>query len=81
MKIRYFSWIKEITNNEYEECNIENIKDIIKLKKFLVKKYPKLKNHFKNNIIRIAVNNEYIFENISLDKKDEIAFFPPVSGG
>ena len=51
------------------------------LKKFLAQKYPELNNHFKEDLIRIAVNNEYIVENISLNKNDEIAFFPPVSGG
>ena len=55
MKIRYFSWLKEITKIECEECDIKNIKDIVKLKKFLVNKYPKLKDHFKKDIIRIAV--------------------------
>ena len=67
MKIRYFSWLKEITKNEYEICNIKNIKDIIKLKEHLAKKYPELNNHFKKDIIRIAVNNEYVVKNISLD--------------
>ena len=81
MKIRYFSWLKEITENEYEVCNSKKIKDVIKLKEYLVKKYPELNNHFKEDLIRIAVNNEYIIENISLSKNDEIAFFPPVSSG
>jgi len=81
MKIKYFSWLKEITENENEVCNNKNIKDLIELKKYLVKKYPKLKKHFDKNIIRVAVNNEYVIKNISLNRNDEIAFFPPVSGG
>ena len=35
----------------------------------------------KDQIIRIAVNLEYTSENIKLSNKDEIALFPPVSGG
>ena len=77
----FFSWLKEITKNEYEVCDAKNIKDIAKLKEYLIKKYPKLKKHFKKDIVRIAVNNEYTVKNISLHKNDEIAFFPPVSGG
>ena len=68
MKIRYFSWLKEITINEYEVCNIKNIKDIIKLKEYLVKKYPELNNHFKEDLIRIAVNPAFFKRGIRLAK-------------
>ena len=81
MKIRYFSWLKEITKKDYEICNDKSIKNVTKLKKHLEIKYPKLKKHFKKDLIRTAVNNKYTIQNISLNKNDEIAFFPPVSGG
>jgi len=82
MKIKYFSWLKNITNTDYEEINDKKIKDIKSLKKYLCKKYPKLKKHIiKNNIIRIAINLEYSFKNDKLNSEDEIALFPPVSGG
>ena len=81
MKIKYFAWIKEITHNDEEEIDSNEIDNIDKLKKFLMIKYPDLIKHFNNEIIRFAVNQEYIVENIKLDPKDEIAVFPPVSGG
>ncbi len=81
MKIRYFSWLKEITKKDYEICNDKSIKNVTKLKKHLEIKYPKLKKLFKKDLIRTAVNNKYTIQNISLNKNDEIAFFPPVSGG
>lgn len=82
MKIRYFSWLKNITNKEFEEINNQKITDIDSLKKYLFQKYPKLKEHIiKNEIIRIAVNLEYAPENIKISNQDEIALFPPVSGG
>ena len=82
MKIRYFSWLKDITKNDYEVCDVKNIKDINKLKDYLIKKYPKLKEHFKNNeLIRIAINLSYTYENDKIKSNDEIAIFPPVSGG
>ena len=58
-----------------------NIKDINDLKKYIVKKYPDLIKHIEQDVLRIAVNHEYIVENISLNANDEIAIFPPVSGG
>ena len=39
------------------------------------------KKHFDKEVLRFAVNHEYIIENIKLDANDEIAIFPPVSGG
>ena len=81
MKIKYFAWIKDITNNEDEEINSEKINNLDQLKAFIIKKYPDLKKHFDKEVLRFAVNHEYIIENINLDANDEIAIFPPVSGG
>ena len=82
MIVKYFAWIKSITKIEEELIEDSNIVDINSLIKFLKKKYPKLKEHFnKKDFIRIAVNLEYTYENIKLVPEDEIALFPPVSGG
>ena len=81
MKIKYFAWIKEITNNSEEEINSEEIYNLDELKLFMIKKYPDLKKHLDKEILRFAVNQEYIIENINLNANDEIAVFPPVSGG
>tara|TARA_B100001996_G_C18334812_1_gene467809 strand:+ start:89 stop:328 length:240 start_codon:yes stop_codon:yes gene_type:complete len=79
MKIIYFAWVKDITNKDFEiMSNISNIND---LKKILSETYPKLKKHIDQNILRIAVNKEYVINDINLDQDDEIAIFPPVSGG
>jgi molybdopterin synthase sulfur carrier subunit len=81
MNIKYFAWIKEITQNDEEDVNSSEIDNLDKLKKYLIIKYPELKKHFNNELIRFAVNQEYVVENITLSPQDEIAVFPPVSGG
>ena len=82
MKIKYFSWLKNITEIESEIINNADIQDIESLKKYLCKKYPKIKDYVvKDQIIRIAVNLEYASDNIKITDQDEIALFPPVSGG
>ena len=80
MKIKYFSWLKKITKIDEEDISDTNIKDIEKLKNYLCKKYPELKKYIKQkDLIRIAVNLEYIQSNKKLKEIDEIALFPPVS--
>tara|TARA_B100001057_G_scaffold366416_1_gene369733 strand:+ start:160 stop:405 length:246 start_codon:yes stop_codon:yes gene_type:complete len=81
MKIKYFAWIKDITNKDYEfiENNFPN--NIDNLKKYLIFKYPDLEKHLTSNILRFAINQEYISSNQKLNSNDEIAIFPPVSGG
>ena len=81
MKIIYFAWIKEITNFSEEFLDPNEIKNLESLKKYIISKYPDLKKHLDQEILRFAVNQEYIIENIDLKKGDEIAVFPPVSGG
>ena len=81
MKIIYFAWIKDITNFPEEFLDSNEIKNLDSLKKYIVLKYPDLKKHLDQEILRFAVNQEYIIENIDLKKGDEIAVFPPVSGG
>jgi len=81
MKIKYFAWIKDITKNDEEDINSNEINNLYKLKKFIINKYPSLKKHLDKEVLRFAVNQEYVVENINLNSKDEIAVFPPVSGG
>ena len=81
MKIKYFAWIKEITKNEEEFLDNTEIDSVYKLKDYLVNKYPDIKKHIDNEILRFAVNQEYVADNVDLKSNDEIAIFPPVSGG
>ena len=81
MKIKYFAWIKDLTSNEEEELDCNKINNLEELKIFIISKYPDLKKHLDKEILRFAVNQVYIVENIDIYKNDEIAVFPPVSGG
>ena len=82
MIIKYFAWIKNITNTEEEKVDDKNIMDVKTLKEFLLKKYPQLNQYMKeDDFIRVAINLEYVTTNELINHKDEIALFPPVSGG
>jgi len=77
MKIIYFSWLKEILGTSSE--NIKNIENLIK---WLSAKSIKHKKVFlKSKNIRCAINHQIVNKNSKIKNKDEIAFFPPFTGG
>ena len=81
MKIKYFAWIKDITNLEEEVINLNQAKNLDELKTYIIEKYPDLKKHMIKEVLRFAINQEYAVNNTALNEEDEIAIFPPVSGG
>ena len=81
MKIKYFAWIKDITNLQEEEINLNEAKNLDELKNYIAEKYPDLKKHMIKEVLRFAINQEYAVNNTNLNEEDEIAIFPPVSGG
>ena len=83
MKILYFSWIREKVGVSSQEINIdENISDIseiiVFLKNFSAKHHNALSDQ---NSIRVAINKNFSSFDTKIKNKDEIAFFPPVTGG
>ena len=83
MIIKYFAWLKNITRTEEERIDDKKITDVKTLKEFLLKKYPQLDQYMKkgDDFIRVAINLEYVTTNEPIKTEDEIALFPPVSGG
>ena len=83
MVIKYFSWIKEHMGKSEEQIVLPNhITNINELIKFLVEideKYNLI--YEKKEIIKIAVNKTYSSFDTNISNSDEIAFFPPVTGG
>tara|TARA_B100000029_G_scaffold138029_1_gene132958 strand:+ start:12362 stop:12613 length:252 start_codon:yes stop_codon:yes gene_type:complete len=83
MKIIYFSWLKETIGKSQENVkppsNIKNIKSLIE---WLSKKSLKHKKIFlKSKNIRVSINQKIVNKNSKIKKNDEIAFFPPFTGG
>ncbi|MDA0764784.1 MAG: molybdopterin converting factor subunit 1 [Proteobacteria bacterium] len=83
MIIKYFSWIREHVGKSEEEINLpESVITIDDLINYLISVNEVYKIAFlKRDLIKIAVNKSYSSAGTKINDKDEIAFFPPVTGG
>ena len=83
MIIKYFSWIKEHIGKSEEQIelpdHINNVDELINHLNELDKKYSLILE--KKKLIKIAVNKTYSSFDTNISNNDEIAFFPPVTGG
>ena len=83
MVLKYFSWIKEHIGKAEEVIDLpEDITTIKELITYLENLNDDYKLAFeKKNLIKIAINKSYSSLDDKIDNNDEIAFFPPVTGG
>ena len=83
MVIKYFSWIKEHIGKSEEQIILpSHITDINQLINYLNEIDEKYKLIYeKKELIKIAVNKTYSSFDTNISDSDEIAFFPPVTGG
>tara|TARA_B100000886_G_C20150464_1_gene377809 strand:+ start:91 stop:342 length:252 start_codon:yes stop_codon:yes gene_type:complete len=83
MVIKYFSWIKEHIGKSEEQITIpSDIINVDQLINYLNERDTKYNLLFeKKELIKIAVNKTYSSFDTEVNNKDEIAFFPPVTGG
>ena len=83
MIIKYFSWIKEHVGKSEEQIelpdHINNVNKLINYLNGLDEKYSLILD--KKKLIKIAVNKTYSSFDTNISNNDEIAFFPPVTGG
>ena len=83
MIIKYFSWIKEHVGKSEEQIelpgHINNVNELVNYLNEIDKKYSLIIE--KKELIKIAVNKTYSSFDTNISNNDEIAFFPPVTGG
>ena len=83
MIVKYFSWIKEHIGKSEEQIdlpnNIANVNQLINYLNEIDKKYYIIFE--KKELIKIAVNKTYSSFDTNINNNDEIAFFPPDTGG
>ncbi len=83
MKVLYFAWLRQRIGVAMEEIDLpDDVDDVGDLVGWLTAKGPGYAKGFAEpQVIRAAVNFEYVPFDHGLTNTDEVAFFPPVTGG
>ena len=82
LKIFFFAELKVKMNREFIEADFRDVKTIRDLQKHLEDNFGELKGCFSDEkLVKTALNHEYCSIDTELNHGDEVAFFPPVTGG
>ncbi|MCD8338878.1 MAG: molybdopterin converting factor subunit 1 [Burkholderiales bacterium] len=83
LKVLYFASLKEYLDKGEDSVDLPpNVKTVAELKDFLGAHDPKLKEAFATMPrLRFAVNQEMATGSSAVKDGDEVAIFPPVTGG
>lgn len=83
MKVLYFAWLKEKTGVGQEDLSLpEGVSDVAGLVAWLKGRGDGYAEAFADEtVVRVAVNQEHVDVSHGVSDGDEVAFFPPVTGG
>ncbi|HKJ74573.1 MAG TPA: molybdopterin converting factor subunit 1 [Alphaproteobacteria bacterium] len=83
MTILYFAWLRERTKTAEETIDLpDGVTDVAGLIDWLKSRGPNYEEAFKEmKAVRVAVNQEHMPLTATIEDGDEVAFFPPVTGG
>ncbi|MGE0226777.1 MAG: molybdopterin converting factor subunit 1 [Acetobacteraceae bacterium] len=83
LTILYFAWLRERTGTGQEDLALPaHVKTVADLVTHLADRGPGFAAAFQNRrAIRCAVNQEFATPDAPVRPGDEVAFFPPVTGG
>lgn len=83
IKVLYFARLKESLNYSTEDMDLPaDVKTVAQLKTHLAKRGEAWANLFNGKqSIRAAINHALVDNDAMIKDGDEVAFFPPVTGG
>ena len=83
MKLLYFAWLREKTGTAFEEVSPpDSVATVADLLDWLETRGPEFEAALSDrDAIKVAINQDYAGLDSPLSAEDEVAIFPPVTGG
>jgi sulfur-carrier protein len=83
VKLLYFAWLRARIGHAEEELDLPaGVKDVAGLLEWLRSRGGRYAEALRDlSVIRVAVNQDYVGPGHPLRDGDEVALFPPVTGG
>lgn len=82
MRILYFAWLKSRLGVAEETVSPPpDVRDVAALTAWLRTRGPAWAEAFSAGVVKTAVNQRYVTPSDPVGPDDEVAFFPPVTGG
>ena len=83
MKIRYFAWVRERVGKPEEDIEVPpGVATVTELMEWLSSRGEEYAHAFANpTVIRAAIDRTHVKPDTAIGNANEIAFFPPMTGG
>jgi len=81
IKVVFFAALREQLNCSELSLNSDKLTTVAELKAELASKDEHWQQVFANNALLSAVNHDMVHNEQAIKPGDEVAFFPPVTGG
>jgi len=79
VRLLFFASLKDIVGSRELRLDVPQGSTVGDLLSQLESKYPRMKDY--RSVILTALNEEYVDKAARISEDDEVAIFPPVSGG
>lgn len=81
IRVLFLAQLREQLGVAELQVAAESVVSIATLKQYLVTGNPQWEQYLSNRKLLVAVNHEYAKVDVAIKAGDEVAFFPPVTGG
>ena len=83
LRLLYFAWLRARLGVAEEEVALPaKVHDVAALLAWLQQRGPRYAEALRDlSVVRVAVNQDYVGRDHKLREGDEVAIFPPVTGG
>ena len=81
IRVVFLAQLREQLGTAELQVASDTINSVVALKQYIVDQHPHWHPFITNSKLLVAINHEYAKADAVIKSGDEVAFFPPVTGG